>query len=474
MSKKIVAVGFAFPNDDVEHIPVTSKASLLDADIILFNPQLPYDTGHTQDFQGKPCYSDSGSALVKDVFNHWSVQLREALTHGKTIVVFLDTVRSIFIATGEKQVSGTGKNARTTRIVDEVNNYRMISFKLGNIINAEGKSITLVGKNNPLAGLFHATKDYFQYHVYLENSEFDTLISTKAGQKSVGGRLQKNGTAILLPYIDFDQEDFEDENEEGETIWSDAALTLGKRLTSLLVELDASSKAESTATIAPNWVQGTTYRFTIEDERDVQVKALESKLDEIQREIDLHHLKADEQTSLRALLYENGKPLENAVRQALSILGFDVSHIDNGENEFDAVFVSNEGRFIGEFEGKDNKAISIEKLSQLERNIQEDFARDGVNEYAKGVLFGNAYRLIEPEKREEFFTAKVYTGAKRAGIALIRTPDLFVVARHILHNPDPSFSRACREAIAAAVGEVVTFPSLPNQSETKGPAEGEN
>jgi hypothetical protein len=104
--------------------------------------------------------------------------------------------------------------------------------------------------------------------------------------------------------------------------------------------------------------------------------------------------------------------------------------------------VSDEGRFIGEFEGKDNKAISIKKLSQLERNIQEDFARESVSEYAKSVLFGNAFRLIEPGKREEFFTAKVYEEAKRAGIALIRKPDLFVVAKHLIENPDSTFSRA--------------------------------
>jgi len=49
--------------------------------------------------------------------------------------------------------------------------------------------------------------------------------------------------------------------------------------------------------------------------------------------------------------------------------------------------VSPEGdRYIGEAEGKENKAVNIDKLGQLERNIQEDFARDEVQEPARGIL----------------------------------------------------------------------------------------
>ena len=52
-----------------------------------------------------------------------------------------------------------------------------------------------------------------------------------------------------------------------------------------------------------------------------------------------------------------------------------------------------EGRCIGEAEGRDNRAIGIDKMRQLEVNVLEDLSRDEVSEPAKGVLFGNAYRL---------------------------------------------------------------------------------
>jgi hypothetical protein len=169
--------------------------------------------------------------------------------------------------------------------------------------------------------------------------------------------------------------------------------------------------------------------------------------------------------SLRWLLFEQGKPLENAILEAMKLMGFDGTSFSDGESEFDGIFVGPEGRCLGEAEGKDNKAINIDKFSQLERNLQEDFARDEVKEHAKGILFGNAFRLLPVGDRTEFFTAKCLSAAKRIGAALVRTPDLFVPARYIKENSsDTEYARTCREAIFSAAGEVVVFPPPPTVS----------
>jgi hypothetical protein len=47
------------------------------------------------------------------------------------------------------------------------------------------------------------------------------------------------------------------------------------------------------------------------------------------------------------------------------------------------VFESEEGRLIGEAEGKDNKAINVDKLRQLSMNIHEDIQREEVTTPAK-------------------------------------------------------------------------------------------
>ena len=141
-------------------------------------------------------------------------------------------------------------------------------------------------------------------------------------------------------------------------------------------------------------------------------------------------------------------------------MGFTAESYKDSESEFDAVFSSPEGRFLGEAEGKDKSAINIDKLSQLERNLQEDFQRDDVNAYANGVLFGNAYRLQLPSERQDFFTEKCVTGALRAGISLVRTIDLFEIARYLKQSKDEEFAQKCREAIFEYKGKIVVFPKL--------------
>ena len=126
------------------------------------------------------------------------------------------------------------------------------------------------------------------------------------------------------------------------------------------------------------------------------------------------------------------------------------------------MFVSAEGRFLGEAEGKDNKSVNIDKFSQLERNLNEDFARDGVTDYAKGVLFGNAFRLLPIGERGDFFTKKCISASKRVAVALVRTPDLFAPAKYMKETPaDAGYAKQCREAIYRAEGEIVTFPAPP-------------
>lgn len=160
------------------------------------------------------------------------------------------------------------------------------------------------------------------------------------------------------------------------------------------------------------------------------------------------------------MLYEKGKPLEAAILKSLKILGFESSKYRASDSEFDVVFESREGRLIGEVEGKDNKAININKLRQLEMNIHEDFSRDEVNDMAKGVLIGNAYRLLPPEERGDFFTEKCLIAANRSKTALIKTTDLFYISRYLSARVARVFAEKCRKAILETVG-IVVFPNIP-------------
>ena len=155
--------------------------------------------------------------------------------------------------------------------------------------------------------------------------------------------------------------------------------------------------------------------------------------------------------SLRSLLYASGHRLESAVRRAFEALGFIVTTYRDDEREIDLILEFEGHRFVGEVEGKETKAVDVNKLSQLERIMAEDYERPEVSEYARGILVGNAYRLTAPSERGPPFTDKVLSAAERRGILLVDTNELFSVCRAAI-NGDEKLRQRARETLVKAQG----------------------
>ncbi|GAG08732.1 unnamed protein product, partial [marine sediment metagenome] len=232
-------------------------------------------------------------------------------------------------------------------------------------------------------------------------------------------------------------------------------------LAATLVALSNSILSDRLITPPPLWSLDSVYTTREEGALHCKIAKVSKKISKLQKQRAELEVRFNEAGLIRALLYEQGKPLERAVRDALILLGFSAVPYTGSDSEFDVIFQSPEGRCLGEIEGKDNKAVNIDKFSQLERNLHEDFAREDVIEYAKGVLFGNAKRLKPPTERGEAFTSKCITAAKRVGFALVRTPDLFEPIRYLRSTTDPEYAKICRNAIFETEGDIVVFPTVP-------------
>jgi len=290
------------------------------------------------------------------------------------------------------------------------------------------------------------------------------LLRSRVGDRIVGAAVHGAAGALLfLPPLRYEEKKFlRFDKKSEERYWTESALKFGKRLAATLAALADSLRESVQTTPPPRWASDSRFRLALERELEGSITGLSAEIAELQKRKAALETDLRKAGSLRRLLYEQGRPLEAAVLEALSLLGFDAKPFADAESEFDVVFVSVEGRCLGEAEGKDNKAVNVDKLSQLERNLQEDFARADVSEYAKGVLFGNAFRLLPPADRGAFFTEKCVSAAKRARIALVRTPDLFEPAKYMKEHPaDVDYAVQCRKAILLAEGEVVNFPPAP-------------
>ena len=487
MEKKIVFVGDSpVSSQSILNLDFKSDKSLLDGDFIIFSVDLSgYHGGES--FQGKTCLDDSSSFRLRKDCQHWRSELDAALKDGKTVVVFINDSAEVAAATGEMRYSGTGRNTRSTRIVSTVDPYEAIPAPFGSVVRRSGERIKAVQDLGILATYWHEFGSHSSYEAYIEGFKGKPLLQTQTGGKVVGGVYRSptwKGSLIFLPLPDLDSavdmkaKEFREKQKkrsakgsaantrQAESLKKRAEAFVAGQFIAALTGVDKAAKNAAEVTPPPTWAQED--RFFLAKEIQIQSTISENiaTSQKLQNERAALEEALDKAQRLKGLLFEKGNALEAAVLVALKILGFHAKNLKEEDSEFDAVMLDPDGaRLIGEAEGKDDKAINVDKLDQLDRNLREDFSRQSESEakFAIGVLFGNAYRLTPPKARDAFFTTKCMLAAKRSHISLVRTTDLFNIAQSLENYPNPEFATECRRAIREADGELVEFPIIPDR-----------
>ena len=459
---RIFTVGFELPGEEFEHTNFASDRTLLDADVILFEPTLGH-YGSYEEYEGRPLLNETSSFQTKKHLDHWRTEITAAVNVGKLVIIYMAKPIECYRYTGEKQFSGTGRSRVTTRIVAQISSYEAVP-NLKRVVPKSGIGVKIEPKATEIASYWAEFSSFSPYEAQIEDDTAKVLLRSHAGNRIVGAAIDaKEGHLLFLPPLRYDEKIFTRyDSKTSQTFWTNEAVQFAKRLAASLAAMRDALRQATQATPRPTWACESRYRLLREGELE---SAISTCIEDISKaEARKVSLEKELRTvgDLRRLLYEQGRPLEDAILEAMSLFGFEARRHSDGASEFDVVLVSPEGRCIGEAEGKDKKAINVEKFAQLERNIHEDFARDEVSEQAKGVLFGNAFRLLPPDERSEFFTEKCLSAARRVGAALIRTPDLFGPARYLKENPsDAAFAARCRQAIFRTTGDIVGFPVPP-------------
>lgn len=450
--KTIIPVNTELPTVN-RYIKYNSEESLQDYDIIIFDPSLPYF--NRVDFTaGGSCITIEDSKQLLKLINHWSRELLDALKEGKTIFFVLNEYEEDSIAMGS---TSERKNQHTYN-TSNINNYEVLP-KVINVRNSKGQLISI--KDKRFSQLAKALDKVSHYRVIIESTITDISHTTKNGKRVLGGlvKLENHpGNLILLPYFNLSEMVGYDKKKD-ESTWTKKALGISEEIVEQILALDKVLRTEINMTPPPPWIK------TIE--LPIQVDVLGDEISEIENKVNkLQESKANKVNikndllGYMALLYENSKLLETSVENCLRLLGYKVENYRKGDVEIDHVIVGLSGvRMIGESEGKDTSAIDVSKFRQLESNIGEDLEREDIEIPAKGIIFGNGYRLTSPSKRATQFTKKCLTNAKRLRTTLVQTTDLYKVAIHILNNPkDEKYKKGCRDAIEKTEGEIVSFP----------------
>lgn len=465
MKKQIFTIGYTIPTFDENHVDFYEERSLMDADILLISPDSLMPRGDWVSFTSSDggCYNVAASKNYRQKIQHLKKEIIDHLNAGKNVFVLLTKEEEHILA---NSVSSRRKdqNLYSTEIYS---NYSFLPVDIGTLTSASGKHVEFSG-NQIFNDFYKKFKENLEYQLYIENPNKSQTIFTGKDKTKVLGAIYNigKGCLIVLPNLVYDQDEFIEakKNKKGETkhYWNKEATKFGKTLFDCLLEIDQQLIGHSIRIPAPIWVSDEKYSTQKELDIQKQIVKNQTEIKRITEENEKKQSELNTERILKDLLYEQDKPLENAVILALEILGYTATGYDDGVLELDQVINCPEGhRFIGECEGKNEKDINITKFRQLMESLNADFAREEVNEKAFGILFGNPQRLTNPNERTLDFTEKCKIGAKREKIALVKTTDLFVVAKFIKENPTEDFKKKCRDSIYNSLGEVVIFPEIP-------------
>jgi len=466
MSKQIITIGYEIPGKDDNYVAFQEATSLMDADILLISPDSIRPQGDWVSFTSSDggCYNVEASNRYKQKVTHLKKEIEDHLRAGKSAFIFLTQEENETLASG---VSSPRKGQNTYSTY-KYSNYEFLPIDIGKLTSALGKHVHFSG--NPIFGEFYNKfKKYLEYQLYVEDPGGAQIVFTGKDKSKILGAIYKVGPGhlVTLPTLTFNEQDFTElkEGEDGEKqeFWNKKGLAFGNSFVECLLEIDERLASDSEKTPPPDWVSKEILLGRKEKSLCDSITINSEEIKTIQLKNEKLKIELEEERKLKDLLFEQGKPLENAVIKALRILGYKAENYDDGDLEMDQVIISPEKyRYIGETEGKDNKDINVTKFRQLVDALNADFAREEVKEKAFGILFGNAERLKEPEKRKLDFTEKCKSGAEREKIALVRTIDLFAVAKYLNESDDENFKKDCREAIHKGLGKIVEFPEIPN------------
>ena len=251
MEKKIVGLNTYFKSLEYENFDeyeFSARISLLDYDAVVINAEYLitcYSTSYDSSYQNKPCLSDYNSAQIVEDFKKIEGQIKELLKQGRNVFVLMGNNDNCYIYTGEKQYSGTGRNARQTNIVREFNAYSFLPIKL-NVTEVVGERIDICC-SSPYRDFFTNTRTCYYYASYFSVAENSTiLVKIKGTDKVVAAVIPYgSGKIVLLPQI------YEEEEYKTEDVWKEN----GKKYLDSLFELNRRLKITDEEMDLPGWAQ---------------------------------------------------------------------------------------------------------------------------------------------------------------------------------------------------------------------------
>ncbi|MFC2051005.1 hypothetical protein ACFLTN_07520 [Chloroflexota bacterium] len=441
MKLRILSVDLKLDNDQITNESFLEAPSFHDFDIVVIDPLGVANFLNNQDHKYKDGFltldydSKGTNKWIRNAISERRRETKHFLSRGRLLVCILRRPNSAYLCSFRDEWPKPNEEENWVNTYDWLPLRYSSDSMISILTPAQGNRISLRDSKHPFAPYFSDFNKQIYYEAYLDENKkphyfenFYTIAETH-GQFPVAFSFElEGGQVVFLPPI---------ENPDP------------KKLAGVLLNCILANSGRIEESAPPSWLRH--YSASVPGLADLehQEKTLTEQLQRLGKQLDnIQQQKAEREKYLK-LLYEQGKfQLEPVVRGAFSLLGFTVKEAEPS----DGLLESDEGVALLEIEGKDDKAINIDKYSKLLNYVINDEAQTGTKR-KKGILVGNGFRLNDPKDRRQQFTREVIGAAKSIGFCLLSTQIMFDLVCKVLDDPDnDDLKRQIRQQLLATDG----------------------
>ena len=409
-----------FDLPDTARATFTSAVSVFDYDVVVWDPagtSRRYEGHYTTEYRGRPAPNPADSVALVDAVQRRRQEFKDFLALGRSLIVVACPSKVMYVDSGKRETSGTGRNQKVTTIVDDIDLLDAVPFE---IKTTAGAGLELRNVSPRSESLWRQTREGWIYRCYLDKYPGEKLFEVAGTQKVAGSvHLTGDGGVFALlpePYVSPETAESED----------DASAEAEKQS----VDLTAAAMIEwafglslADADVPPDWTAQ--FRFPTELLREQELAKLERSVSRLLKKME--GLKRDqaEDDSWKRLAYATGAALEEQARRAFEVLGFSVLEAERGRSDLRLEYSGT--RVVVEVKGL-SKSAAEKNAAQLEKWVAEELAE---GDSAKGILVANTWREIPPDQREIDYPDQMIPYASARGHCLVTGLQLLALARAV-------------------------------------------
>lgn len=424
-TKKILCINSPFgvlDYDGYEQDDFNSSVSFFDYDVVLIDSDYIVHNFDCEKklYQNKKVLTENSSFAIKKQYDLFRKQIIDFMQTGKNVYVLVGTNEDCVVYTGDIQYSGTGRNARKTRIVADFNMYSFLPFEI---------TITHICGNNidpccssPFVDFFKKNRNILDYYAVLKtNEKVNPLAKVNGSDKVISAIVPyMNGNVIFLPHP-WDEGAYDTEEE-----WKTDSI----RFLNSIWELEQAITIGEDELVFPQWANK--YSILNEAEQLSNRDSLLSKISALQELLEQQEHSIQHVQQYKYLLTSSGALLEKTVKKVLTELGFTLFEPEDKRSDIIAKY--GDTYIVAEIKGV-SKSAAEKHATQLEK-WSSQFLEEK-EQKAKPILIVNGYNNLPLEERTEpVFPDQMVKYSISREHALVTTTQLLCLFIEVQNHPE--------------------------------------